>query len=229
MNLTSNAFKFTQQGGIKIIVTKEIVEKAIDHPEPSSNNKKTLRKSSKKSHISYFSSNKPRSIHIDRKFLSKTINQLRFTIKDTGEGMKETEIFPLQPLHIIYNRKKAIGMEGFGFGLRISQQLVQKLGGEIDIKSKGTGTAVTFTVSESDFKEIENKFLGAKEEIKINGRLMSNVSNIPRRQFPIMVQSEYEPSRKLSDKATDVVCDDRISKSLIKIFPHQTSRFDLKY
>ena len=64
--------------------------------------------------------------------LCQSVNQLRFIIKDTGEGMTKEEINKLFiPLASINHRKNLISQRGLGFGLRITQQLVEKLGGEI--------------------------------------------------------------------------------------------------
>ena len=55
-----------------------------------------------------------------------------------------------QVFGIINKNQNSFNTKGVGFGLTISQKLVQKLGGQINMESKeDLGTVVSFTVKEN--------------------------------------------------------------------------------
>jgi CheY-like chemotaxis protein len=73
--------------------------------------------------------------------------QLRFTIADTGVGIAPEE------LHKLFHAFEQVGeqhrkTEGTGLGLTISQQIVQLMGGQIQVKSQiGVGSDFSFEVT----------------------------------------------------------------------------------
>lgn len=72
--------------------------------------------------------------------------RVEIVVEDTGIGMSEDELAQLfQP----FTRfgKRQFGVEGHGIGLTISLQIVQAMGGSIDVSSQpGAGTRVTITL-----------------------------------------------------------------------------------
>lgn len=69
--------------------------------------------------------------------------QAKITIKDTGSGIEEEHLEHIFDMFYRADTKKS----GSGLGLYIVKETLEKLEGEIDIKSKsGKGTTVTFTI-----------------------------------------------------------------------------------
>jgi signal transduction histidine kinase len=69
------------------------------------------------------------------------------TVEDDGEGISEDD------LPHVFERfyKGAGGAEGFGLGLPICKELIERMGGDISIRSEsGTGTSVTLELLEVD-------------------------------------------------------------------------------
>jgi len=90
---------------------------------------------------------------------------IKFTVEDTGIGIKKDDQSKLFKLFgMISHKKKSINPNGCGIGLTVSKKYVEKLGGEIDLKSEfGKGTSINFTI---DLKRNSD----SKEEIKQDSR-----------------------------------------------------------
>ena len=72
-------------------------------------------------------------------------NQIRYWIKDNGRGITEKEMATLFKRFTRLDRDSAI--EGHGLGLSIVERIVDKLGGEVGVKSKvGEGSVFSFTL-----------------------------------------------------------------------------------
>ena len=92
---------------------------------------------------------------------------LIFKIKDTGIGMHEED------LKVIFDKFKQVdtaanrGIEGTGLGLSISRQLVQLMGGDIEVSSEyGHGTTFTIRIIQKvlDSKKLSSYVLTQKNE-----------------------------------------------------------------
>lgn len=80
------------------------------------------------------------------KLVTRVDKYLRFSIKDTGIGIKQEEQGSLFQLFGMLNDKKEINPNGSGIGLTVSKKYVEKLGGDICLESEfGIGTTITFT------------------------------------------------------------------------------------
>jgi signal transduction histidine kinase/CheY-like chemotaxis protein/HPt (histidine-containing phosphotransfer) domain-containing protein len=71
---------------------------------------------------------------------------IRFTISDTGQGMHEEELKTLFDEYSRFNTIANRKTEGTGLGMSITVQLIELMGGKIDVKSV-FGEGSTFTVS----------------------------------------------------------------------------------
>lgn len=71
---------------------------------------------------------------------------VRFWVRDNGDGVApdfQDQLF--QP----FARLNQVSAEGYGLGLSIVRQIVEKLGGEVSVESKGTpgqGSIFSFTL-----------------------------------------------------------------------------------
>jgi two-component system C4-dicarboxylate transport sensor histidine kinase DctB len=73
--------------------------------------------------------------------LSKTVQQVRLCIRDTGEGL----IDPARVFEPFYSTKKAGSSKGMGLGLSISYGIVGSFGGDIECRNHPEGGA-EFTI-----------------------------------------------------------------------------------
>ncbi|MDR1020977.1 MAG: PAS domain-containing protein [Synergistaceae bacterium] len=97
-----------------------------------------------------------------------------FIIKDTGVGIKQENIPKLYDAFAQFDRNVHRGVTGTGLGLPITKNLVEMMGGEIELES-AYGQGSTFTallpLLEGDLAQIEkasvNKFSIADEGVKV--------------------------------------------------------------
>lgn len=85
---------------------------------------------------------------------------IRFSVTDTGQGIKKEDIKRLFEAFEQVDIKKNQGKEGTGLGLAISSQLVEMMGGKLEVRSEyGKGSKFYFTILQktaiSDEKEKE--------------------------------------------------------------------------
>lgn len=91
--------------------------------------------------------------------LIKSPKLIKFIIKDTGIGITEDDKKGLfQMFGMVHKYRSEFNMKGTGLGLTITQKLVTRLGGEINLASQeNVGTEVTFTIRNEDHKFEEQK------------------------------------------------------------------------
>ncbi|HEY9698389.1 MAG TPA: ATP-binding protein [Trichocoleus sp.] len=84
------------------------------------------------------------NVEITDAFLAASLTRIRFSVKDTGVGVPPEELEKIfLPFEQTGSREQK--QEGTGLGLAISQQIVQMMGGEIQVKSVlGQGSAFWF-------------------------------------------------------------------------------------
>jgi signal transduction histidine kinase/ActR/RegA family two-component response regulator len=80
--------------------------------------------------------------------------RFKFTVTDTGIGMSEEFVKHIFESFSRERSTTASGVEGAGLGMAITKELVDMMGGTIDVKSElGTGTIVSIRI---DFRIAEN-------------------------------------------------------------------------
>lgn len=86
-------------------------------------------------------------IYFDYEKIDETTCQMKFSVKDTGIGIKEEDIGKLFKSYVQVDTKTNHHKEGTGLGLAISKQLVDLMDGEVDVDSEyGKGSTFSFTV-----------------------------------------------------------------------------------
>ena len=76
--------------------------------------------------------------------------KLTFAIADTGVGIKQEDIQKIFVLFQQVDTKRNRNIEGTGLGLSISKQLVEMMGGFLDVKSEfGVGSTFTVTIRQN--------------------------------------------------------------------------------
>ncbi|MCQ2536195.1 MAG: ATP-binding protein [Lachnospiraceae bacterium] len=93
------------------------------------------------------------------------IIKLRFSVKDTGMGIKEEDIEVLQSSEFVrFDQKKNRSIEGTGLGLSITRQLLELMGSKLEITSTyGEGSEFYFVIEQ---KIIDKTPMGALDEKK---------------------------------------------------------------
>ncbi|MBN1117228.1 MAG: PAS domain S-box protein [Bacteroidales bacterium] len=77
-------------------------------------------------------------------------NEIKFSVADTGIGMKQVAIDKLFKLEHFTSTKGTNQEKGTGFGLRICKELVGKIGGALHVESElGKGSTFAFTLSKN--------------------------------------------------------------------------------
>lgn len=83
---------------------------------------------------------------------------LIYSVKDTGQGIKEEDIDTLFTMYGQLNEKLNHGKEGTGIGLALSKSFIEHMGGTVDVESQyGVGSIFSFSVPQkiaSDLEEI---------------------------------------------------------------------------
>lgn len=96
--------------------------------------------------------------------------RLVFSVKDTGQGIREEDIGRLFDSFQQVDTKKNHYKEGTGLGLAISKQLVELMGGGIQVESEyGKGSEFIFTVYQKRRSEKKAAVLKEREELPVVG------------------------------------------------------------
>lgn len=78
---------------------------------------------------------------------SQTSRFIRFSVKDTGVGIKEGNLDKLFSIETKFTSEGTAGEKGSGLGLSLVKEIIEKHGGSIDVKSEfGRGTEFIFTI-----------------------------------------------------------------------------------
>ncbi|MBO7362840.1 MAG: response regulator [Lachnospiraceae bacterium] len=95
---------------------------------------------------------------------------LRFSVKDTGIGIREEDMDKLFTAYERLDEEKNSGIQGTGLGLDISKRFAQLLGGDLVVESTyGEGSEFIFTVTQ---KIVDDKPIGIfteREETGVKG------------------------------------------------------------
>lgn len=113
------------------------------------------------------------TVHVKKKSVQDKLVQLYISVEDTGQGIRLEDQKKLFDAFTQVDIKKNKGKEGTGLGLAISKQLVELMGGELQVKSEyGKGSEFFFTfwqiiVDETlmgDFSKVSDKSEEKKEQ-----------------------------------------------------------------
>ncbi len=117
------------------------------------------------------------SLHVASEQVSPTQALMRFTIQDTGIGIPKKELDKIFAMYYQVQRDDFQSATGTGIGLAICKQMVDKMGGEIQVNSElnvGTCFEITLpvTISEQRRESEELKVAGLNillvEDIELN-------------------------------------------------------------
>jgi len=139
LNLLSNAVKFTQQGQVILRVSELTNSSTANHYVDETANELL---------VDPFTKNLPLSKPVNKETedLPVSYSLIRFEVIDTGVGMTDEQ------MSIIFEAFEQVGdvnkrAEGTGLGLTITKQLVELMGGDLQVKSKlGQGSQFWFEI-----------------------------------------------------------------------------------
>ena len=99
---------------------------------------------------------------------TEDVVEIRFSVADTGMGIKKEDLARLFEMFEQVDVKRNMGKEGTGLGLGISAQLVELMGGELQVSSEyGVGSNFYFTILQKKVSDEEyEKNQKSEEELK---------------------------------------------------------------
>jgi CheY-like chemotaxis protein len=112
--------------------------------------------------------------------------KLRFTIKDSGIGIPKDRLSAIFEKFVQADSSTNRKYGGSGLGLTISKQLVNLMGGEINVESE-IGKGSTFWLTIPFDKSKNNELMIVKEEIQLAG-------------YHVLIIDENEPNRNTLEK-----------------------------
>jgi signal transduction histidine kinase/CheY-like chemotaxis protein len=164
LNLLSNSYKFTNNGSITVKVTKEKkqicsttnVLSTLNHPMQSNfkiNENSLSQRNIKPSHLTLPTHKNPIFSNYDN-FEPVTYDhgrniqaELRFSVIDTGVGIKQDIISKLQGMDNFKLEKNSNNVHGIGLGIFITKKILKEIGSGFQITSEfGKGTTVGFSI-----------------------------------------------------------------------------------
>ena len=121
--------------------------------------------------------------------------RLLFSVKDSGQGIKEEELPRLFDSFEQANMKKNHHKEGSGLGLAICKQLVGLMGGEISVKSSyGEGSEFSFSLHQM----IASEEPVAKKMLATSGNTEEQLNNIKFPGAQILLVEDNEINTKIA-------------------------------
>ena len=84
--------------------------------------------------------------------------ELRFSVKDTGQGIRDEDRYKLFSMYSRLDKKKNNSREGTGIGLAICKYFVDRMAGSITVNSTyGKGSEFSFTIPQKIADNIPNE------------------------------------------------------------------------
>ncbi len=118
---------------------------------------------------------------------------LRFSVKDTGVGISEDVLADIFKPFVQSKNTESYSSGGTGLGLTISQQLIERLGGVIDVVSVlNRGSEFSFTVDLGDIEHV------ATEMLQLSADTVPNLQmELPRFYGRVLVADDLRDIRML--------------------------------
>lgn len=138
--------------------------------------------------------------------------ELRFTVEDSGQGIRSEDIPKLFAAYQQVNIKKNHAKEGTGLGLSISRNLVELMGGSFSVESEyGVGSRFIFTLCQKISGEGQGAALrkdAAEREIAVGGVFASPYMGDTLRHLCGVYGITYVPEKKLETTHIDYLFTD---------------------
>jgi len=204
------------------------LQKCLDNQLVFSTNRKTLPKLSvlgDRLHLKQVFTNllgnavkyTPEGGHVDFEIITEEENdefvKVKFSIKDTGIGMNETQMEKL--FHAFEQTDSSIGVNygGSGLGLAISQGIVQQMGAKIHLESvQGKGSIFHFTISFEKEKQPEAITKLNQETPDLNGKRLLLVEDVEINRM-IMIELLKETGVIVEEAQDGQIACDMVSNS----------------
>lgn len=120
--------------------------------------------------------------------------ELYFSVKDTGQGIREEDMEKLFGSFQQVDARKNHHKEGTGLGLSISKQFVELMQGSIGVRSEyGQGSEFYFTIHQKVIEQARAANLAADRQAVIAGDLQNEAANGLLRKLAESYRLSYEP------------------------------------
>ena len=140
---------------------------------------------------------------------------LRFTVEDSGQGIRSEDIPKLFAAYQQVDTKKNHAKEGTGLGLSISRNLVELMGGSFSVESEyGAGSRFSFTLRQKISGEGVGAVLrkdAAERTLSVGGRFVSPYLNEALRHLCSMYGVTCVPEKELDTAHIDYFFTDSCS------------------
>jgi len=132
---------------------------------------------------------------------------LRFTVEDSGQGIRSEDIPKLFGAYQQVDTKKNHAKEGTGLGLSISRNLVELMGGEFSVESEyGVGSQFSFTLRQKYSGEAKAAALRANlagRNLSVGGSFASEYLTAELKKLAAVYGLTYVPAEELENRHID--------------------------
>lgn len=142
------------------------------------------------------------SINVDFKPVGDNDILFKYSVSDTGQGIKKEDLNKLFTAFSQFNQEQNHHTEGTGLGLAISKQLVELMGGKIEVVSEfGVGSTFSFEIPQ---KVIDSTPAGKLEDFKYSENVENTIEEFTAPDASILIVDDNEINRMVAESMLEI-------------------------